>query len=97
MRILFATYSEKTHFLSMVPLAWALRSAGHDVRVASQPELVDVITTAGLPAVPVGEDHKLWATAQRILNERFAQFNPSSTGRPGSAGLRRSICLGNGI
>lgn len=76
MRILFATYSEKTHFLSMVPLAWALRSAGHDVRVASQPELVDVITTAGLPAVPVGEDHKLWATARRILNERFAKFNP---------------------
>ncbi|MGW2261847.1 activator-dependent family glycosyltransferase [Streptomyces sp. NPDC001780] len=76
MRILFATYSEKTHFLSMVPLAWTLRAAGHDVRVASQPELVDVITTAGLPAVPVGTDHALWAVARRILNERFAAFDP---------------------
>jgi glycosyltransferase (activator-dependent family) len=43
----------------MVPLAWALRTAGHDVRVASQPELTDVITNAGLTAVPVGRDHTL--------------------------------------
>ncbi|KWT63848.1 glycosyl transferase [Streptomyces albus subsp. albus] len=76
MRVLFATYSEKTHFLSMVPLAWALRSAGHDVRVASQPELTDAITTAGLLAVPVGEDHTLWVAAGRVLNKRFAEANP---------------------
>ncbi|WP_229826428.1 nucleotide disphospho-sugar-binding domain-containing protein, partial [Nocardiopsis terrae] len=44
----------------MVPLAWALRTAGHEVRVASQPELVDVVTTAGLSAVPVGRDHDFW-------------------------------------
>jgi glycosyltransferase (activator-dependent family) len=75
-RVLFATYAEKTHFLSMVPLAWALRSSGHDVRVASQPELVDVITDAGLPAVPVGTDHNLWVAVRRLLNERFARFDP---------------------
>ncbi|MFF5246038.1 activator-dependent family glycosyltransferase, partial [Streptosporangium sp. NPDC000095] len=33
--------------------------AGHEVRVASQPELTDVITGAGLTAVPVGRDHEL--------------------------------------
>ncbi|MGP3912330.1 activator-dependent family glycosyltransferase [Nonomuraea sp. 10N515B] len=43
----------------MVPLAWALRTAGHDVRVASQPELTAAITNAGLTAVPVGRDHRL--------------------------------------
>lgn len=59
MRILFATYSEKTHFFSMVPLAWALRTAGHEVRVASQPELVETITSTGLSAVPVGRDHSV--------------------------------------
>ncbi|MGP3912331.1 activator-dependent family glycosyltransferase [Nonomuraea sp. 10N515B] len=58
-RILFTTYAEKTHFLGMVPLAWALKTAGHDVRVASQPELTDVITNTGLTAVPVGRDHTL--------------------------------------
>ncbi|MFF8916065.1 activator-dependent family glycosyltransferase [Streptomyces sp. NPDC015032] len=56
MRILFTTYSDRSLLLSMVPLAWALRSAGHDVRVASTPNLTDVITGAGLPAVPVGRD-----------------------------------------
>ncbi|GAA3014268.1 activator-dependent family glycosyltransferase [Streptosporangium longisporum] len=59
MRVLFTSHAEKSHFLGMVPLAWALRNAGHEVRVASQPELTDVITGAGLTAVPVGRDHEL--------------------------------------
>ncbi|MDX2600832.1 activator-dependent family glycosyltransferase [Streptomyces caniscabiei] len=57
MRVLFATHAERTHFYSMIPLAWALRTAGHEVYVASQPALTDDITQAGLTAVPVGEDH----------------------------------------
>jgi hypothetical protein len=39
----------------MVSLAWALHAAGHEVRVASQPDLVVAITRVCLPAVPVGE------------------------------------------
>src|ERR1017187_1851466 len=39
----------------MVPVAWALRAAGHEVRVASQPDLTEVITGAGRPGVPVGQ------------------------------------------
>ncbi|SDH94009.1 glycosyltransferase, activator-dependent family [Sinosporangium album] len=57
MRVLIATQAEKTHFLGMVPLAWALRTAGHEVRVASQPALAEVIASTGLTAVPVGRDH----------------------------------------
>lgn len=76
MRILFATYSEKTHFHAMVPLAWALLGAGHEVRVASQPALVDVITNSGLTAVPVGRDHNLWKIADRFLNSRLARTRP---------------------
>ncbi|WIX90467.1 activator-dependent family glycosyltransferase [Amycolatopsis sp. DG1A-15b] len=60
MRVLFVTYPEKIMFLGMVPLAWALRAAGHEVRVASQPGLNDVVTEAGLTAVPVGRDHGLY-------------------------------------
>ncbi|SDH93924.1 glycosyltransferase, activator-dependent family [Sinosporangium album] len=71
MRVLIATYSEKTHFLGMVPLAWALRTAGHEVLVASQPELIDAIAGTGLTAVPVGRDHSLyrrfaWARLQGL-------------------------------
>ncbi|ORT55516.1 activator-dependent family glycosyltransferase [Streptomyces sp. CB03238] len=57
MRVIFTSFALDAHFLGQVPLAWALRSAGHEVRVASQPSLTRTITAAGLTAVPVGDDH----------------------------------------
>lgn len=60
MRVLLVSYAEKTHFLSMVPLGWALRTAGHEVRVATQPELADAVAGTGLTVVPVGRDHTLY-------------------------------------
>ncbi len=53
----------------MVPLAWALRSAGHEVRVASEPEFTDSITEAGLTAVAVGPDETLQERLHRIRGE----------------------------
>lgn len=60
MRVLFTTYSQRTHLFSMVPLAWALRAAGHEVRVACQPRFADDVTRAGLTAVPVGRVDTSW-------------------------------------
>ncbi|MDW3848644.1 activator-dependent family glycosyltransferase [Micromonospora sp. BRA006-A] len=54
MRVLFTTFAAKVHMYSQVPLAWALHTAGHEVRIASQPDLADDITHTGLTAVPVG-------------------------------------------
>lgn len=54
MKVLISTWGWRSHFYPLVPLAWALRSAGHDVRVASQPGMMAAITGAGLPGVPVG-------------------------------------------
>ncbi|CAL9424874.1 activator-dependent family glycosyltransferase [Nocardiopsis dassonvillei] len=62
MRVLLAAAAEKPHFLGMVPLAWALRAAGHEVRVASQPALEPVAAGAGLPFTAVGRDHAFWRT-----------------------------------
>jgi UDP:flavonoid glycosyltransferase YjiC (YdhE family) len=45
-----------SHYLPMAPLGWALRAAGHEVRVASQPALGPVITDSGQVAVAVGPD-----------------------------------------
>ncbi len=59
MRVLFACVSEKSHILTMAPLAWALTNAGHEVRMASAPAAIDAITSAGVTAVPVGTDHAL--------------------------------------
>ncbi|MFE3683904.1 activator-dependent family glycosyltransferase [Streptomyces sp. NPDC059095] len=59
MRVLLTSFAMDAHFNGSVPLAWALRAAGHEVRVASQPALTGSITAAGLTAVPVGADHGL--------------------------------------
>ena len=76
MRVLFATYADRTHFLPMVPLAWALRADGHDVRVATQPALVDTVVASGLTAVPVGRDNRLW----QFLERRPEHFEATKAG-----------------
>ncbi|WP_131743097.1 activator-dependent family glycosyltransferase [Actinomadura roseirufa] len=69
MRVLFASWAWRTHFFNMVPLAWALHTAGHEVRVAGEPELVDAITGAGLTAVPVGSAETLKEKVARAQEE----------------------------
>ncbi|RKT54688.1 activator-dependent family glycosyltransferase [Saccharothrix australiensis] len=54
MRVLFTTLPGPTLLYFMAPLAWALRIAGHEVRVACEPDFVETVTQAGLTAVPVG-------------------------------------------
>lgn len=60
MRILFLTCPSKTHLYAMAPLAWALQTAGHQVRVASQPDpagfTADHIAATGLTAVSIGDE-----------------------------------------
>jgi UDP:flavonoid glycosyltransferase YjiC (YdhE family) len=57
MRILFVPLSGPSHFYPQVPLAWAARTAGHEVRVAAQPSIVDVVTRSGLTAVEAGRGY----------------------------------------
>lgn len=59
MRVLITSFAHSTHYYSLVPMAWALRAAGHEVRVASQPSLTDTIVRSGLTAVPVGDDQAI--------------------------------------
>ncbi|MCM2414162.1 MULTISPECIES: nucleotide disphospho-sugar-binding domain-containing protein [unclassified Streptomyces] len=54
MRVLMLSSPESTHFTCMVPLAWALRGAGHEVLVAGQPDIVPMARSAGLNTVSVG-------------------------------------------
>ena len=56
MRVLMTSWAWASHYMPLVPLGWALRAAGHEVRVASQPRLEPVITESGAIAVPVGPD-----------------------------------------
>ncbi|MET8005476.1 nucleotide disphospho-sugar-binding domain-containing protein [Nonomuraea glycinis] len=40
----------------MVPVGWALRAAGHEVRVAVPPACVNTVADSGLPALSAGQD-----------------------------------------
>ncbi|MFL6162120.1 MAG: nucleotide disphospho-sugar-binding domain-containing protein [Jatrophihabitantaceae bacterium] len=71
MRILMSTWGWRSHFYCLVPLGWALQAAGHEVRVASHPSMVEPITGAGLAAVPLGAD------------VRFAEVFADSIGKVG--------------
>lgn len=64
MRVLFTIFPATAHLYPVVPLAWALQSAGHEVVVASHagvvdPEVIANIGAAGLTAVPLGSSEEL--------------------------------------
>jgi UDP:flavonoid glycosyltransferase YjiC (YdhE family) len=64
MRVMITVFPATAHFLPVVPYAWALQSAGHDVCVVfppgypsgiAEPDFAKVVNGAGLTAVPCGE------------------------------------------
>ncbi|MFF4699111.1 activator-dependent family glycosyltransferase [Streptomyces chattanoogensis] len=68
MRVLFAVFPATAHVHPIVPLAWALQNAGHEVRVAIHPDAVDLVTSAGLAAVPLGSRDKLASVVEFNTN-----------------------------
>ncbi|UKY51782.1 nucleotide disphospho-sugar-binding domain-containing protein [Streptomyces inhibens] len=58
MRVLFHTAPIATHTLPLVPLAWAMRSAGHDVVFATSGEGA-VVRKAGLCTVGIAPDFEI--------------------------------------
>nr|WP_052478257.1 nucleotide disphospho-sugar-binding domain-containing protein [Kibdelosporangium sp. MJ126-NF4]CEL17197.1 Glycosyltransferase [Kibdelosporangium sp. MJ126-NF4]CTQ91573.1 Glycosyltransferase [Kibdelosporangium sp. MJ126-NF4] len=71
MRILFTPHSARQHLYPLVPLAWACRAAGHEVRIAGAPVLAAAMYDTGLPAVVVGRDVAPPAVASRGITARF--------------------------
>ncbi|MFD9633729.1 nucleotide disphospho-sugar-binding domain-containing protein [Streptomyces violascens] len=66
MRVLFVGHGP-AHVPWIIPLAWACRLAGHEVRVAVRPQCVAPVTRAGLVAVPVGDEAATAKVAARQL------------------------------
>ena len=54
MRILFSCHGAYGHFHPIAPMALATQEGGHEVVVATGPDLVDWVAACGLRAVPVG-------------------------------------------
>ncbi|MGW0654161.1 activator-dependent family glycosyltransferase [Streptomyces umbrinus] len=75
MRVLFVTPAVNSHLNNLVPIAWALRTAGHEVCVAGQPDITEAIKNSGLTAVAVGE---------RMALPREIPDGPDTPDRPGA-------------
>ncbi len=79
--MLLSTWGWRTHFYCLVALGWALQAAGHEVRVASHPSMTEAITSAGLAAVPLGEDRDF----ARMLGSAIGKVRPLHHDGPGAA------------
>src|SRR5439155_2950073 len=74
MRVLFNCQAALPHLYPLVPLAWAFRAAGHEVRIASEAKMIDPIVHTGLPAI--GLEHGLERTPEereRIVSTIYSQ------------------------
>lgn len=85
MRVLFVTNPFRAHLYVQVPLAWALRTAGHEVVIAGPPDMADAIASTGLPGIAIGEPlelEKKMAQAQPIAEpEGLCDPRGQRTGR----------------
>ncbi|GAA3234001.1 glycosyltransferase [Dactylosporangium siamense] len=105
MRILFVTAPFRSHLYVQVPLASALYTAGHDVRVAASPEMAANIAATGLTGVPIGPtvplDTEMNAAAQDLAvlhltpdrkkahQRDYAEEDPAAELAASIAGIRR--------
>ncbi|OEV30507.1 hypothetical protein AN219_10395 [Streptomyces nanshensis] len=92
MKVLFAIIPAVAHLHPIVPLAWALQSAGHQVRVASHPGITDAITSCGLTAVPVGPEVDLASSVRAAAdNAALERITEALALEPADANLRTAL------
>jgi UDP:flavonoid glycosyltransferase YjiC (YdhE family) len=68
MRVLLAAPSSPARLHNLVPLAWALRTAGHDVKIAGRPSFVEEILRTSCVAVELesGDEAELAESAALV-------------------------------
>jgi UDP:flavonoid glycosyltransferase YjiC (YdhE family) len=93
MRVLFTTWAWPSHYFPMVPLAWALRAAGHEVRMASQPELAPTMQASGLPSVIVGRDYDVAELHRRAAVHIKAGAAGARPAKPEGDGTPRDLSM----
>jgi UDP:flavonoid glycosyltransferase YjiC (YdhE family) len=83
LRVLFTCFAWPSHYFPMVPVAWALRAAGHEVRMTSQPALLATMRESGLPGTPVGTDIDVTVPFRGTRNAAVArnEATPNRTAR----------------
>ena len=92
-RVLFTSCPLYGHLLPMLPLVRAAERAGHDVRVATGPDLRDPLTDRGLKVVPVGPTfaqswsahEAVWADPELADEQKMMDGLVALFGEPGLA------------
>ncbi|WP_328406313.1 DUF1205 domain-containing protein (plasmid) [Streptomyces sp. NBC_00390] len=96
MRVLFVCSVSSSHLIPMVPLAWALRTAGHEVRVACDADSAPGALATGLAVTVVGGDGEF---AQRHRRSQMETPGGQGHGRDTVAGMfaRNSLDMLDGL
>lgn len=84
MRVLFLAMPPRSHLFPMVPLAWALRAAGHEVLVATAEDCL-VATAAGLPVADVAPGLDIIEVYRPVIQRHPEIIQP---GHPAARDLR---------
>lgn len=87
MRVLIVPFPFKTHLFNLVPLAWSLQTAGHEVRMAGWPDLLDAVTGAGLTGIGVGPGETAEQRKQRDQRAQRKTAPAPAAGGPPQGGL----------
>ncbi len=74
MKVLVVPWGLSGHYFPMVPLAWALRAAGNEVRVATQPGAAEVARKSGMTVAEVGKGYDFIADMQQIFASSRSQL-----------------------
>jgi hypothetical protein len=91
MRIAFVPLAWATHYMPMVPLAWALRAAGHEVRVACQPGVSNAVVCSGMAVQPVGSGYDLMAALAEVSRRAAVPATPEAVRALGPEELQRLL------
>ncbi|MEU9040607.1 MULTISPECIES: nucleotide disphospho-sugar-binding domain-containing protein [unclassified Kitasatospora] len=85
MRVLSMAAPGSGLFLPTVPLAWALRTAGHEVLVANNGQAAETLVAAGLPAVDVCPGRDVFG--EFMAASHAINMTPPGEPRPRRGGL----------
>jgi len=78
MKVMFIPWGEAPHYFFMVPLAWAFRGAGDEVRVVSQPGAADAVKRSGMSVTVVGESYDYRSEQKKLLGDGRRDMAASS-------------------
>ena len=74
MKVLVVPWALSGHYFPMVPMAWALRAAGNEVRVATQPGAAELARKSGMTVAEVGKGYDFIADMQQMFASSRGQL-----------------------